>query len=373
MRLLRRTARWCAVMTVATIVAGCSSDGDRLDAGDGSTTTRARRFPGAVVSTTTPSTTPFGQVVRGGTTSTTRRSSTGTSAATTSTSVAGGPTKPAETPLPVARTGVAGAAWQGLVIVAGGTGAGGGPSVRVDAFDPKTGQWSRGPNLPVALHDAALAVLGEDLWVIGGFAVEGDQPVAQSATYFFHPGDTAWQNGPALHTARGGAAAATLGSFLVVLGGQTTDGGILDTVEFLSAGAGLWKDTAPLAQGRAFASALAMNGRIYAVGGRTAAVSATDAVESWRGGATSWRTESRLDKTRASAAGAASCVAGGENGEGIVATIECYGTGFWVVQGQMRVPRHGLAAVFFDGWLHLVGGSTAGGTVTNAHEVVALS
>ncbi len=370
---LRRAARWGAVATVAmATLTACGSNGHELEA-DGPPDSRNPRFPSAVVSTTTPGvTTPFGQPVRGATTSTTRKSSSGTAPATTPTSTPSGPGKPADTPLPVARTGVAGTAWQGLVVVAGGTGSTGSASVRVDAFDPKTGAWSRGPNLPVALHDASLAVLGEDLWVVGGFVREGDQSVAQSATYFFHPGDTAWHEGPALHTARGGAAAATLGNFLLVLGGQTTDRGFLDSVEVLASGATLWKDTAPLSKGRAFASALAMNGRIYAVGGKTASDSATDTVESWRGGATAWRIESRLDTARAGAAGAGTCVAGGENPEGTAATIECYGTGFWVLNGQMRVPRRGLAAVALHGWLHLVGGSTAGDAVTNTHEVIAL-
>jgi hypothetical protein len=369
----RDAARWCAVVMVAATLAACGSGGDDLSA-DGTTTSRGPRFPAAVVSTTTPGvTTPFGQSPRGATTSTTRRSTTATLGPTTSAVVTPEPGKPAETPLPVARSGVAGAAWQGLVVVAGGMGSGGSGSVRVDAFDPKTGAWSRGPNLPVALHDASLAVLGEDLWLVGGFALEGDQPVAQSATYFFHPGDTSWQPGPALHTPRAGAAAATLGNFLVVLGGQTTDGGILDSVEFLPSGGTIWRDAQPMSQARSYASALTIGDRVYAVGGTTASASAVETVESFRSNAGGWRTESHLDGARAAAGGAGACVAGGKNAEGIAATIECFGTGFWVIEGQMRVPRQGLAAVALDGWLHLIAGSTAGAAVTNTHEVIALS
>ncbi|HUR76322.1 MAG TPA: kelch repeat-containing protein [Acidimicrobiales bacterium] len=362
-------ALFCAAMLATGVLVACGGKGNDLDAGP--PTSRRARFPAAVVSTTTPSTTPFGEPLRPSVTATTLTAPTATtSGAPTATSVVAGRKKPAETPLPVARTSHAGVAWQGLVVIAGGVGAGGGPSVRVDAFDPKTGLWSRGPNLPVPLRDAALAVLGDDLWVVGGFTAEEGQPVAQSATYFFRPGDDAWQTGPALHTARGGVAAATLGNFLVALGGETTDATVLDSVEVLARGSSSWRVTQPLSQARSFATALAMNDRIYAVGGKTALSPSSNTVESWRSGSTVWRSESRLDKERARAAGAASCVAGGQNDEGVATTIECFGTGFWVTHAQMRVARFGLAVVALDGWLHLIGGSTAGTAVTNVHEVI---
>jgi hypothetical protein len=363
-----------AAVVVAAGLAACGGGkDDELDAGP---PTSHRRFPAAVVSTTTPSTPPFGVTVKPSNTTTTRKPSgggTGTTIATTTTSTPGGRVKPAETPLPVARTGVAGAAWQGLVVVAGGVGSGGGPSVRVDAFDPRTGVWSRGPNLPVALRDTAMTVLGTDLWVVGGFATEGDKQVAQDKTYYFHPGDENWHDGPTLHTPRGGPAAATLGNFLVVLGGETDDGTALSSVEVLASGGSAWKNTQAMSTPRAYASALPMNGRIYAIGGKTDAATAASSVESWRSGSSGWRTESRMDRERVRAAGAGVCDAGGQNDEGVVTTIECFGTGFWITQAQMRVPRYGLAAVLLDGWLHLIGGSTAGTTIVNSHEVIDLA
>ncbi|MEY2418321.1 MAG: hypothetical protein QOG90_1001 [Actinomycetota bacterium] len=369
---MRPTALFVVLGLVVGLLGACGGNHD-IEAN--SPTTRHGRFPAAVVSTTTPDTTPFGAAV-GTTTTTAHKPTTGTTAATrvaTTTTAVAGRVKPAETPLPVARTGVAGTAWQGVIVVAGGVGSGGGYSVRVDSYDPKSGVWSRGPNLPVALRDAALGVLGDDLWIVGGTAIENGQPVPQSKTYVFHSGGDAWQDGPSLHTARSGVAAATLGSFLVALGGQSSDGTILDSVEVLPKGGGDWKVTQAMSIPRAFASALAMNGRIYAVGGRNPGAPAVNSVESWRSGAGGWRTESHLDKERVLAAGAGSCVGGGQNSSGVVASVECFGTGFWVTQSQMRVPRFGLAAVVLDGWLHLIGGSTPETPVTNIHEVIDVS
>jgi hypothetical protein len=168
-------------------------------------------------------------------------------------------------------------------------------------------------------------------------------------------------------------ATATLGNFLVAVGGQTSDGTILDSVEVLAKGGSDWKVTQSMSIPRAFASALAMNGRIYAVGGRAPGAPAINSVESWRSGSAGWRTEAHLDSERVELAGAGACVAGGENSNGVVGSIECFGTGFWVTQSQMRVPRIGLAAVVLDGWLHLIGGGTSQTAVTNIHEVVDVS
>ena len=366
---MRRLLVFAAAVSLVGGACGGSHDLDTT-----TPTTRHGRFPADVVSTTTPSTTPFGEVVRPATT-TTQKATTGTTekpTVATTTTTTPGRVKPAETPLPIARAGVAGTAWQGIVVVAGGAGSGGGLSVRVDAYDPKTGQWTRGPNLPVAVRDAALGVLGDDLWLVGGTAMDNGQPVAQSNTYVFKKGADAWDDGPSLHTARAGVAVSTLGSFLVAVGGEETDGTALDSVEVLAKGASDWKVTQSMSIPRSFASALAMNGRIYVAGGRTPGTPAINSVESWRSGG-QWRTESHLAEEREELGAAGRCVAGGENSGGVVAPVECFGSGFWVSVAQMRVPRFGLAAVVLDGWLHLIGGRTGTTPVTNLHEVIDVS
>jgi hypothetical protein len=356
----------------AATFAACGS-GDNLDT-DSPPTSRAGKFPAVAVSTTVPVTNAFGRPTKPSTATTVKKSSkpsTATTMAPTPTSqLPAGRVKPAEAGLPTARTGVGGTMWRGQVVVVGGSTASGRTSARVDVFDPQSGVWSSGPTLPVALHDAAVSTLGDDLWVVGGFAAEGDQDVAVATSYYFHPGDADWRTGPTLQTARGGAAIATVGAFLFVIGGQTTDGGVLDTVEVLPAGGSAWRDNVPpLTRKRAYASALAMNGRVYVVGGRAEGVStALDSVESWHAGATTWRNESHLAEPRASAAGAGSCVAGGENGSGTVATVECFGDGFWTTAFQMRAPRYGASAALLDGYLHVTGG-TQGDSVSATHEV----
>jgi non-specific serine/threonine protein kinase len=243
-------------------------------------------------------------------------------------------------------------------------------SARVGAYDPRSGTWTRAPDLPLALSGVALGVLGDDLWAVGGFATEGDQNIAQAATYRFRPGDSAWKAGPLLKTPRAGVALATLNDTLIAIGGATTDGGTLDTVETLGLGDTDWKAGAPLTQKRADASAVVGGGRVYAIGGLTdGAATALDKVESWRPGDT-WRAEESLKTKRARAGASGLCVAGGENSAGPVASVECLAARKWTTKFQSATPRYGLAVVALDGWLHLIGGTPASGsTVSPAHEI----
>jgi len=374
MRTGRRTsAAWVAVVALAAGGLAACGGSDELEAGP--VTTRRSRFPVAVVPTSTPSVTnPFGGAALVPTTSTTRKpvaATGGGGAATTTAPVTAPPrVRPAETPMPAARTSIAGEAWQGYVVIAGGVDADGRLSSRVDAYDPRAGGWLRAPNLPVPLTDVAMAIQDDDLWVIGGFAAEGEQKIAQAATYRFQPGGKAWEPGPMLDTPRGGAAVGTLNNTLIVIGGATTDGGTLDTVETLALGAEEWQSATPLSQRRAYASAIVGGGRIYTMGGRTEGVaSSVGHVESWKPG-DAWRAEQALASKRSGAGASGLCVAGGENGDGTVASVECIAARKWSTRFHMSVPRHGLAVVELDGWLHLIGGRpNSGPSVIATHEV----
>jgi hypothetical protein len=98
-------------------------------------------------------------------------------------------------------------------------------------------------------------------------------------------------------------------------------------------------------------------------------------VESWDpAGSEGWRDEPSLNDARggtsAAAVGAIPCVAGGEEPEGTIASVECLSDGRWERIAELRVPRHGLAVAGFGGRLHVVGGGPQPGlSVSGAHEV----
>ncbi|MDH7489354.1 MAG: LuxR C-terminal-related transcriptional regulator [Anaerolineae bacterium] len=87
-------------------------------------------------------------------------------------------------------------------------------------FSPDTGTWNVGAPMPEALGFQAAAVLGGRIFLIGGY--DGNREVA--SCYEYTPdmeGSAAspWQPCPPLSIPRGGAAAATVGNSIYVVGG----------------------------------------------------------------------------------------------------------------------------------------------------------
>lgn len=84
--------------------------------------------------------------------------------------------------------------------------------------------WLLLPPMPTSLADAALGVMGEEIYIVGGFSDMGP-----SAAHFrFTPGQMQWTPLPALPVARANASAAILNDQLYVVGGYNQDlGGAL--------------------------------------------------------------------------------------------------------------------------------------------------
>jgi len=108
-------------------------------------------------------------------------------------------------PLPVARSEVAGAAWRGDVVVAGGFLADGHSSMRVDAYNPRVKRWERLPDLPLAVNHAMAAAGGARLYVVGGYGASG--PLRDA----FVLDGPRWRRLPSMPLARAAGGAVVLG------------------------------------------------------------------------------------------------------------------------------------------------------------------
>ncbi len=308
----------------------------------------------------------------------------GDSARDSSSTTAAGPgasVAPAE--LPTARTEVAGAVWQGRIIVVGGLTEAGAASAQVDLYDPGADRWDPAPALPLGLHHFGLAATGDRVYVAGGYhnPTPGAPWEAQAKVLSLGPGDGGWREEAPMAAARGGLALAALGDRLVAIGGTGADGaGILRRTEVLVPGSGGgWAPGPDLIEPRDHLAAAASGGRIYAIAGRQGSLESNLAtVESWgpvSGAADGWRPEPRLNDTRGGTSAAEvkgrPCVAGGEQPQGTIATVECLVDGRWERVAALRVPRHGLAVVGFTDGLHVIGGGPRPGLfVSPAHEVI---
>ena len=298
--------------------------------------------------------------------------------------VTAAPTGPAE--LPSARTEVAGALWQGRIVVAGGLTEAAVASDRVDVYDPGTNRWDPAPSLPIGLHHLGLASVADRLYVAGGYhnPVPAAAWVPQSRVLSLGPGERAWRDEPPLAEARGGLALVARGSVLVAMGGTTAAGTVLRSTEVLLAGAegGAWRLGPDLSEPRDHLAAAVSGGRVYAIAGRQGSLESNLAsVESWDPVADvgeGWRSEPRLNDTRGGTSAAEvdgrPCVAGGEEPQGTIASVECLVGGRWERVATLRVPRHGLAVVGHVDGLHVIGGGPQPGLfVSTAHEVLGVA
>lgn len=280
-------------------------------------------------------------------------------------------------PLPLARTEVAGTVWRGLVAVVGGITADGAASNQVDLYDPATDRWRSGPALPLLLHHAGTAALGDRLYVVGGYSSRRGlgQPVATVLS--LGPGEDRWREEPSLSAPRAALGVVAVGDRLVAVGGMPVEG--LRRTEVLTPGAGGWRPGPDLLEAREHLALAASGGRVYAIGGRVGSLeSNVRSVESWDpstpGG---WRPEPMLNDSRggtaASEVGGRPCVAGGEEPAGTIASVECLGADRWERVATLRTARHGLAVVGVGNRLHAIGGGpTPGLSVSDAHEALPL-
>ena len=290
---------------------------------------------------------------------------------------AGGATVPAaaRAELPVPRTEVAGATWDGRLVVAGGLTLDGAASALVHTYDPGADRWQEAPPLPVPLHHSALAVLADRLYAVGGYTDgAGGAWQPQAGTWSLGPGEGAWrEEAPMPAGPRGALGAAAAGGLLVAAGGES-GGTVLGRTEVYDPERRAWNPGPDLALPREHLAVAAAGDRVYAVAGRAGGQGNFRAVQSFDPRSDrSWRDEPEVGDSRggtaAAAVGERLCVAGGEEPAGTIASVECLDGDRWVGAARLVRPRHGLAVMGLEGRLHVVGGGERPGLfVSGAHE-----
>ena len=278
--------------------------------------------------------------------------------------------------VPVARTELSGAALGGRIVVAGGLTVDGAASDAVHLFDPGANRWEPGPSLPLGLHHAGMATLGNRVYIAGGYTNrQGQDWVPQSGVYSLAAGERGWREEPGLSGPRGGLAMAAAAGRLVAVGGTDDRGAFLRRAEVFVPGQRSWTAGPDMTEARDHLAATSSGGRIYAIAGRLGSLESNLAsVESWDpSGSGPWRAEPRLNDTRggtsAAEAGGRPCVAGGEEPRGTIASVECLAEGRWERVATLQVPRHGLAMAGLGDRLHVIGGGPEPGLfVSTAHE-----
>ncbi len=174
----------------------------------------------------------------------------------------------ARAPLPAARASLAAAALGGKIYAAGGW-----PLARSADFavyDPTADAWSVLPDLPTPRNHLGAATLGGVFYALGGRSSLGAGVGNLDAVESFDPATGVWTARPALPTARSGLAVVTVGSFVLVLGGEGNDAnpdGTFAEVRALEPRRGDYRTLEPLPTPVHGIGAALLAGRVYVPGG----------------------------------------------------------------------------------------------------------
>lgn len=230
----------------------------------------------------------------------------------------------------------------------------------VYGYDPVIDTWTRGPDLPLALHHGAAVAYHDEIVVIGGWApANGNLSGLVSGKVFALRGGT-WVELAPLNHPRVAEAAAVVGDHIVVVGGQ--DGRLVGTTEVFDGTR--WTDAAPIPTPREHLSATTDGTYVYAVGGRNLSSDKNSAAfERFDPATGAWQTMPDMPSPRGGVA--ATCVdgrivaAGGEEPTRVLNTVDAYdtATGTWSALPPLPVPRHGISLGVVGNSVYAVGGA----------------
>lgn len=176
--------------------------------------------------------------------------------------VAGAQEWGAAPPLRVARAALTLVAHEDAIFAVGGT-TPDGATVDVDRFDGRT--WSRETTLPGGgLNAAAAALVGDRLYVLGGFVAATNRP--SDRVHVYDLGSREWSEAAPLPSPRGGFRAIVIDGRIHVVGGGN-DRTTLADHDVYDPATNTWSSRAPLPSSRGNPALAVLDGRLYAIGG----------------------------------------------------------------------------------------------------------
>ncbi|MDZ7267317.1 MAG: T9SS type A sorting domain-containing protein [candidate division KSB1 bacterium] len=168
-------------------------------------------------------------------------------------------------PMPSPRYGITAVHWNNQIVVMGGRDAGDSLLALVESFDYLSGVWSRFPaDLRAPRCNAAAVVYHGRIHIVGG---AGDSSQALATAEFYDEQTGQWQQLPALSVAREGAAVAVINDTLFAIGGY--DGtSPLKSIEYYHSAFNQWQTSRwQLSTPRGWLAATTLNDSIFTVGG----------------------------------------------------------------------------------------------------------
>ena len=255
-----------------------------------------------------------------------------------------------ETTAPLALSDHAVARSGSKIYVAGGRTTGNGAAIAsVNSYDPVAKVWAARAPLPTARFGAGAVFDGGSLYVIGGDTGSGAGGSFSSAVEAYSTATDTWKVKAVMTTARRGAAAAVVGTQIVVVGGENA-GGALATVEAYDLAAGTWSAKAALPAARTQAVAVVVNNILYVAGGKNSAGADTNTLYMYDSTTDQWLSAANLPfAVSGMGAGKVSgnlTIAGGSGATSSTAVYQAGPVQFVVSQSGVTTPNAPVGAVF---------------------------
>lgn len=278
------------------------------------------------------------------------------------------------TKAPLAVQQAATAVLDGNIWVIGGL-VGGQASSKIEIYDPVLSNWSPGPDLPTPLHHAMAVFYQGELMVAGGFAEVGDNPMgtALNGVYRLVDGKT-WMAMPPLVHARGAGAAAVIGNKIVVAGGRQAGNQLVPETEVFDGRQ--WQAAAPIPVPLDHVGAVSDGAALYVVGGRKlSAGQSSGALQRFDAQTGRW---SQLPPMPTSRGGLGAALidgrilaVGGEASASTDRTVEAYDldAAKWATLPELPAGRHGLAVAAVNHHLYAIAGAANPGHLNASNDV----
>lgn len=156
-----------------------------------------------------------------------------------------------------------------------------------ECFDPSSGVWTSMPKLPQrrSSHDAV--VIGDKLYVVGGWTLSGDSDgewIDEMLVFDFADAEIGWQSMPNMPTERRALATSHWNGKLIAMGGMDEDHGISRDVDCFDPSTGEWTKLAEFpGEGMSGFGVSAWNvgGKLYASGSEGVVYSLSDDGKQW--------------------------------------------------------------------------------------------
>ncbi len=170
-------------------------------------------------------------------------------------------------PKPIPAANIAAVLLGGRIYVPGGHDAQGRVLTAVETYNPSTQEWTQATPLPAPRSAYALAEVGGRIYLFGGW--DGRRYV--DTVFEFSPDTEAWNVRTPMPEALGFQAAAVLGGKIFLIGGYDGNREAASCYEYApdleTSGVSPWKQCAPLSAPRGGAAAATVGNSIYVVGG----------------------------------------------------------------------------------------------------------